>query len=72
MTTTKIVTRIDLLALLAAYTAADAIRVDASIERYATLTPLNSILVKHQVARATALAAHNALLDGIFALDIPA
>ena len=65
-------TRTDLLALLAAYTKADAIRTDASIERYATPTPLNSTLVRHQVARAASTAAYEALLDGIFALDIPA
>ena len=66
------VTRTDLLALLAAYTEAEGRRMDASIERYATLTPLNSTLVRHHAARVAATVAYKALLDGISALDIPA
>ena len=72
MPKTKIVTRTDLLALLAAYTKADSIRTDASLERFDTLTPSDAVLAKYQAARVAALAAHKAFLDGISALDIPA
>ena len=67
-------TRTDLLALLAAYTKAEGSRQQA-----ATFRSLSSKDVteyesadEYLAASAASFKAHNALLDGIFALDIPA
>ena len=61
-------TRTDLLALFAAYSRAEDYRVQCGRDRFGT----NDERAEYKAASQAALAAHQAMLDGISALDIPA
>ena len=67
-------TRTDLLALLAAYTKAEGSRQQAATFRALSAKDVTEYesAAEYETAFEASMKAHNALLGGIFALDIPA